>query len=564
MGEFRRPQEPEKSMKDASLAVVGPLLQEVVPKRVANGGTTVLRISLLISFVLVLSLLSLIHREGTQQIVLQRPSITMGSVLPSGIVRPRAWLSMGAPRKYHPRWKSAWHPPAMIRTKSHPPELITGISSQTKPEHGRARSDLRSSPPRKVAFVIEPTPFTHVSGYANRYQETLKYFDKAGDDVQVITPDDSKEAPANFLRYPITTLNGFRFLLYKQICLSLDLFPPCRALGVLSKFKPELVHVASPGILTVVAAIYAKLLRIPLVLAYHTHLPIYARQYLGWVPGIVTASWIAIKLVHSLADLTLVTSPQMKAEFEDQGISRVQIWNKGVDTNIFNPRFYDEQTRMKLTGGHPEAPLLLYVGRLGVEKRLKELRDVLERVPDARLAIVGAGPEMDDLKMYFSGCVDASGQQRATFTGLMQGEALSKAFASSDVFLMPSDSETLGFVVLEAMASGVPVIGANAGGIPNLIINGQTGYLNPVGDMVQMATRVQEIIGNEELKSRLSQAARTEAKRWDWESSSRILRNDLYKSAIEHFRKKQDKSAISNFPEYSLFGSGKDRCYDWT
>merc|ERR1719335_653549 len=122
------------------------------------------------------------------------------------------------------------------------------------------------------------------------------------------------------------------------------------------------MHVASPGFFCIIAAIYAKLLQIPLVLSYHTHLPVYGREYLGWVPGIQWMCWTAIWLLHSLADLTLVTSPQLKAEFDEHGVPRVDVWNKGVDTTVFDPRFRDDATRSELTSGHPEAPLLIYVG----------------------------------------------------------------------------------------------------------------------------------------------------------------------------------------------------------
>ena len=109
--------------------------------------------------------------------------------------------------------------------------------------------------------------------------------------------------------------------------------------------------------------------------------------------------------------------------------------------------------RSMLTGGEPEKPLLLYVGRLGAEKNIQMIKSVLEARPDARLAIVGGGPAEADLRKTFEG-------MPVVFTGLMRGEALSRAYAAADVFVMPSESETLGFVVLEAMASCVPTVSA--------------------------------------------------------------------------------------------------------
>jgi sulfoquinovosyltransferase len=175
----------------------------------------------------------------------------------------------------------------------------------------------------------------------------------------------------------------------------------------------------------------------------------------------------------------------MKQEFEEHGVQRVAVWSKGIDTEVFHPKYGAKPwwtaahpeadkaeaaelldgakaMRARLTDGSPESPLLIYVGRLGTEKRLRDLKAVLERLPEARLAIVGKGPDMEPLQAHFAGT-------STLFTGLLSGIELSQAFAAADVFVMPSDSETLGFVVLESMASGVPVVGCNAGGIPSII-----------------------------------------------------------------------------------------------
>lgn len=236
-----------------------------------------------------------------------------------------------------------------------------------------------------------------------------------------------------------------------------------------------------------------------------------------------------IRVVHNQGDVTLVTSPQLKEELESFGVKRVHVWKKGIDTERFNPQFKSDAMRARLTAGHPEDPLLIYVGRLGAEKKLKTLRGVLERLPRARLAIVGGGPADAELREYFKGT-------RTVFTGLLHGRELSEAFASADVFLMPSDSETLGFVVLESLASGVPVVGADAGGIPNVIDHGTTGYLVPVGDDAAFARRVEEMLADPALMQRMRAAGRAEAERLDWGSAMSHLRNVHYKRAVLNFR----------------------------
>ena len=127
--------------------------------------------------------------------------------------------------------------------------------------------------------------------------------------------------------------------------------------------------------------------------------------------------------------------------------------------------------RQRLLGGHDDrGALLLYVGRLSAEKQIERIRPVLEALPDARLALVGDGPHRQQLEKYFDGTA-------TTFVGYLAGEELAGAYASGDAFLFPSSTETLGLVLLEAMAAGCPVVGANRGGIPDIITEGVNGCL---------------------------------------------------------------------------------------
>lgn len=102
----------------------------------------------------------------------------------------------------------------------------------------------------------------------------------------------------------------------------------------------------------------------------------YAKTYAGWIPGVDWLSFKVIKFVHNRADLTLVTSPQMQDELVEWGIERVDVWRKGIDTDKFNPRFKSAEMRNRLSDGNPDAPLLIYVGRMGAEKRLRDIRYV--------------------------------------------------------------------------------------------------------------------------------------------------------------------------------------------
>eukprot|EP00804_Cyclotella_cryptica_P023168 CCRYP_000371-RA/>CCRYP_000371-RA protein AED:0.05 eAED:0.05 QI:348/1/1/1/1/1/3/259/490 len=425
---------------------------------------------------------------------------------------------------------AAFSPSHRTLTKSH--------ETPTKPLHATAEIDvvppLKARPPRSIALLIEPTPFTHISGYANRFNELLRYLSKAGDTVDILTVDSKtpkEELPKQVFGYDIEHTQGFVFPLYNHISLSLDL-PEMRGAKMMERRRPDLIHVTSPGFMLFAGLFYARVMRIPLLLSYHTHLPLYGRNYLGFIPGIEEMAWAALRFCHSRADLTLVTSPQMKEEMEANGIPRVEVWRKGIDTIKFHPKFKSEQMRRRMLGLNDDAKdngelLMVYVGRLGAEKRLKDIKPILEKLPNARLCIVGKGPQEDELKEYFKGT-------NTVFTGQLTGDDLSAAFASADVFLMPSDSETLGFVVLESMASGVPVVGCRAGGIPDLIRHEDTGYLVEAGDTEGYLSCVQKL-SDVKFRSEMGKRARAEAELWGWEAATSVLRNVQYEKAMINF-----------------------------
>lgn len=248
---------------------------------------------------------------------------------------------------------------------------------------------------------------------------------------------------------------------------------------------------------------------------------------MGYVPGVEEMAWALLRWVHSRADLTLVTSPQMKEEMEANDIPRVEVWRKGIDTVRFDPKFKSVEMREKMTEGNSEDFLMVYVGRLGAEKRLKDIKPVLEKLPNARLCIVGTGPQEEELKEYFKGT-------KTLFTGQLSGDELSSAFASADVFMMPSDSETLGFVVLESMASGVPVVGCAAGGIPDLIRSEDTGFLVQPGDIDGYLNCAKKLM-DKKFRSAMGVRARAEAEKWGWEAATSVLRNVQYEKAMINF-----------------------------
>lgn len=359
----------------------------------------------------------------------------------------------------------------------------------------------------RIALFTE-TFLPKVDGIVTRLSHTVDHLQRMGDQVLVFSPEGGLR---EYKGARINGIPGFPLPLYPELKLAL---PRPSIRRELELFKPDLIHIVNPAVLGVGGLYYAKSLGIPLVASYHTHLPKYLEHYgLGMLEGVL---WEILKLMHNQAVINLVTSTAMQEALESHGVERVHVWQKGVDVELFDPSLASADMRSHLTQGHPDAPLLLYVGRLSAEKEIDRIKPVLEAIPNARLALVGDGPYRADLEKIFEGTP-------TFFAGYMTGKTLGSAFASADAFIFPSRTETLGLVLLEAMAAGCPVIAANAGGIPDIVTDGVNGYLfDPADDRGAIAA-TQRLLSNAAERDQLRQNARQEAEGWGWAAATRQL-----------------------------------------
>jgi len=420
--------------------------------------------------------------------------------------------------------------------------LVTGAS--TSPDATSVEAAEGRRVPKKVAILVEPSPFTYVCGYQNRFRNLIRYLKDAGTEVLVVTPGrlitedlstSERREPLEYHGAKVVETLGFEFPWYEKLHMSFALSP--KVLSEIRSFEPDVIHCSSPGFMVWASILYSKMLKIPLLLSYHTHIPKYVGNYgLGFM---YKFSWALIRFVHSLADMTLVTSNVILNEFKQEKIAaeeKMSVWRKAVDTEIFNPNHRCEKTRMDLCGNNPNAKILMYVGRLGSEKNLDLIKPILEKVrakhPDTYLVFVGDGPIKEDLEQRFEGTP-------TVFTGLLRGQELSRVYASADIFVMPSESETLGFVVLEAMASGVPVVAAQAGGVPDIIGTcGKYGALFEPGNVEMASDHVDKLLSSAALRRDLGTAGQTKVAQWDWRASTMHVLNDQYCSCIKNFRNK--------------------------
>jgi len=369
----------------------------------------------------------------------------------------------------------------------------------------------------RIAFFTE-TFLPKVDGIVTRLTKTLPHLVEAGDEVMVFCPEG---APDNHAGAQVVGVPALPLPLYPELKLAL---PRPAVSEALERFRPDLVHVVNPAVLGLGGIWLAKTRNLPLVASYHTHLPKYLEHYgMGMLEPLL---WELLKAAHNQAELNLCTSTAMVDELAAKGIEHTALWQRGVDTELFRPELANAAMRARLHGGHSDTGnLLLYIGRLSAEKQIERIRPVLEALPQARLALVGDGPHRQQLERLFEGTA-------TTFVGYLAGDELASAYASGDAFVFPSSTETLGLVLLEAMAAGCPVVGANRGGIPDIVSDGINGCLYDPDQPASLVTAVQRLLGDGATRAKLRQAARLEAERWGWAGATAQLRA-YYRQVLE-------------------------------
>jgi len=365
----------------------------------------------------------------------------------------------------------------------------------------------------KIAFFTE-TFLPKVDGIVTRLTKTIDNLVQKGDEVVVFCPEG---CPTEYKGAKIIGVAAMPLPLYPELKLGL---PGPAVSDALENFKPDLIHVVNPAVLGLGGIWLAKSNNIPLIASYHTHLPKYLEHYgMGMLEPLL---WELLKAAHNQALLNLCTSTAMVEELESKGIKRTALWQRGVDTETFKPEFRNQKIRNKLLGKYPDKnSLLIYVGRLSAEKQIERIKPVLEEIPDACLALVGDGPYRNQLEKIFE-------NTQTNFIGYLSGEELASAYASGDIFLFPSSTETLGLVLLEAMAAGCPVIGANKGGIPDIINDGVNGCLYDPDGVDQgkssLIEATKKILNNNTKKENMRIEARNESEKWNWSQATLQLK----------------------------------------
>lgn len=408
------------------------------------------------------------------------------------------------------------HPLVTSRSHDTPPQDTAGAQPPARLDHVR------------VAIVTESF-LPALNGVTTSVCKVLECLRADGHDALVVapgtTPWSETPAPDRYMGYPIHTVSS---LPIRQFRVGL---PSYEMETVLHRFRPDVVHVASPFVLGVRGLIAARALGIPSVAIYQTDMPSYIRQHSGPAGNLTArAAWRWIRRIHSQADLTLAPSSAALQDLAEHDVPRVALWGRGVDSTTFHPdRKSEEGTAALRRRLAPNGEVLLgYVGRLAPEKELHRLRE-LNSLPGTRIVLVGDGPSADQLRAELPG---------AALLGRQEGTDLAHNYAAFDVFVHTGTRETFGQTLQEAAAAGLPVVAPARGGPLDLIDQGRTGLLfdpDTPGALRQAVTQLVTGPDAAERRAAMGQAGRARVEERSWPA--------LTDQLLEHYARAMGRHA---------------------
>jgi len=366
------------------------------------------------------------------------------------------------------------------------------------------------SRPLRVALVTSSYNFI-ADGVALTLNRLVGWLGSQGVEVKVFAPTGPEAALAHegdLIPVPSLPLPG-----RPEYRLALGLGAKVRR--QLLDFKPDLIHIAVPDLLGLAALKLAKKHKIPAIASYHTRYETYLKHY-WYLAGLEKALKRYLRWFYGQALEVYVPSWSVREALLADGLrDNFKPWPRGIDTTRFNPARRSTAWREK-HGIGPQEIVVLHVSRLVREKRLDTLTGALQRIDlPHRAVIVGDGPDRAFAEQALPSAI---------FTGSLDGDELAEAYASSEIFIFPSDSESFGNVTLEAMASGLPCICANATGSSSLVVAGETGYLAPASSPGAFAELIMRLIEDPPLRARMGAAGRARALTFSWdETLARIL-----------------------------------------
>jgi len=391
------------------------------------------------------------------------------------------------------------------------------VDSRAGPQSQAAPGGPVSAAGLRLALFTD-TWLPQVNGVSRTLDRLVHAVERRGGAVQVVTVSDPAALPeARVERWP-----SIPFWAYPQLQMAAP--RAGRALDVIERWRPTLVHSATEFGIGISGLVAARQAGVPFVSSYHTHFEQYIRFYgLSWLNAI---AWPFLRAFHNAGRITWAPSGVVAQELRQHGFRNVRVWSRGVEHDRFNPSFRSREFRARL-GADDGTVVVAYVGRLAPEKgihvAMDGMRDVLARhAGRVVFALAGDGPAEQACR--------AAATDGMIFLGKLTGRPLSEFYASADIFVFPSTTETFGNVVLEAMASGLAVVAPDVGATTELAA-GPRALQFRAGDAASLASCVELLVTDAGRRRAIAAAALAEARTRTWDAVFDRLTLDYLEAA---------------------------------
>ncbi len=370
----------------------------------------------------------------------------------------------------------------------------------------------------KIAIFTD-TFSPQINGVTKNLDRLLNYFSAKGIEYLVFAPE-TEPRIENIHEKNVVRMKSLNFFLYPEHKFALPNYLEIKK--KLNQFNADIFHLITPFNIGLTGLYAARQNNSPIVASYHTNFD----QYLDYynINFFKKAAWKYLRWFHDQALRNYCPSEETKKELAKKDFINLDIWSRGINPELFSPKHKDQN--FIIENGLQDKISILYVGRIAAEKNLPLLINSLKVLnkkykEKIELIITGDGPELKKVK--------EDAPENVIFTGFKKGPELSKIYASADIFAFPSVTETYGNVVIEAMASELPVLAVMAGGVKENLINNYNGLACQNNDVEEFSSKLEKLIINDNLRKSLGHNARQYALEQSWDHVFAKLHNSYQK-----------------------------------
>ena len=377
-------------------------------------------------------------------------------------------------------------------------------------------------PSLRIAVVTETWP-PEVNGVAVTLAKLVQGLCRRNHDVQLVRPKQVKnEIPLQNLGFEEVLMRGMPIPRYPELKLGLP--SKKNLVKAWTLRRPDVVHIATEGPLGWSAMQAAKVLKLPVTSDFRTNFHSYSQHYgVGWLRKPIVAY---LRKFHNATACTMVPTQALKNELSQHGFLNLKVVARGVDTALFNPSRRSAELRSKWRAD-AQTVVLISVGRLALEKNLGQVMASYESLKSAgakvKLVLVGDGPMRETIAQR---CPDA------IFAGMLSHDALATYYASADLFLFPSLTETFGNVTVEALASGLPVLAFDCAAATDWVKQGVNGWLVSEAEPEAYVSTAMKVAMNPELLTQVAGTTRSQVSQLDWDQISEQVEDVLAKAIV--------------------------------